>query len=155
MYFCYVSLRGPKYVEMTTGWDFVGSFSLKILSTLLCVSGIQSLKHADLDRFQYHALRIAEDFHLLFIARQHRNYVRPSVCLSVCQSRSVLYRSGLTYHQNFFTTRSPNHYFYEYRIKRLREIPTGSPQTWTWVGSTHGLGWVGLNFDGHIMGWVG
>ena len=28
-------------------------------------------------------------------------------------------------------------------------------QTWTWVGSTHGLGWVGLNFDGHIMGWVG
>jgi len=24
-----------------------------------------------------------------------------------------------------------------------------------WVHPWVGLGWVGLNFDGHIMGWVG
>ena len=27
-------------------------------------------------------------------------------------------------------------------------------QTWTWVESIYGLGWVGLDFDGHFVGWV-
>ena len=37
---------------------------------------------------------------------------------------------------------------------RTQHLPC-TDQTWTWVGSIHGLGWVGLNFDGHIMGWLG
>ena len=36
----------------------------------------------------------------------------------------------------------------------IRQLHGRLTQRWTWVGSIHGLGWVGSHFPAHVMAWV-
>ena len=117
--------------------DALNSMSSKIISVHKvnshigrCVSAVTRPHHANATRDP-----LAYRTRSLCTVKPHLHDVRPVVLYNRLHRVDRLYKHHLSL-LNIVHARCPH-------------------QRWTWVGSIHGLGWVGSHFPARVIGWVG
>jgi len=82
------------------------------------------------------------------------SYCRLFCCYCYCHTgkRPVSYSNGVTDRCYVWTRKRTA---VQYLTQHTQNALHRCTQRWTWVGSIHGLGWVGSHFPAHVMCWVG